>query len=314
MDDLFLAFRDRINEIRWLDVHTKKEAMRKLENIVRIIGYPDWLANAKEVVKRYNPLKFDRRKYFENAVQAQVFTKLIPAIEQSRHSYLDRSNIYFGFPWQLNAFHLTDLVLIQINSGVMQRPMFSELNPIAMNFGGIGSIIAHEITHGFDSIGSLLDSRGVRRHWMSDYSHHELYKKSKCFVRQYNRIQVKLPDGSIIRPNGKKSLPENMADNGGMFTAFRAMQNVLGPRVDVHQPLTPQDPFSPAQAFFLSLAQSWCGEMNSDMVRYMVKHDVHSPNPARVYGSIANSLDFARAFQCSIGSKMVPSSRRCRAY
>ena len=105
---------------------------------------------------------------------------------------------------------MTDLVLIQINSGILQRPIYSVLNPTAMNYGSVGTVVAHEITHGFDSIGALLDSRGVRRHWMTEKSHHQFYLKGKCFIKQNNNIKVKLSDGSTVLPNGKKSLPENM--------------------------------------------------------------------------------------------------------
>lgn len=316
IDSLFDAFKERLEELDWMDAPTKEESLEKLKNIVRVIGYPEWLSNPKSVVDHYRPLKIDAKKYFENAVQAQVFTELSPAIQQSRHTSLDRGKTYFGYPWQLNAFHLTDLVLIQINPGVLQRPVFSELNPMAMNYGGIGTIIAHEITHGFDSVGSLLDSRGVRRHWMTERAHHELYTRSKCFVNQYNRMKVKLPDGSFVRPNGKKSLPENMADGGGMHTSFRAMRKHYGDQVDIYKPNHPKDPFSPAQTFFLSLGQSWCSEIDSAVTRYMIAHDVHSPNPARVHGSIANSPEFARAFGCAVGSQMVPRpfSRMCRAF
>ncbi|KAJ3345106.1 Neprilysin-4 [Kappamyces sp. JEL0680] len=316
INHLFDAFRERIVELDWMDQETKDHSLAKLDNIVRVIGYPDWLSNTTMVVERYKPLVLHRKRYFENAVQAQVFTELVPSIRQSRHSSLDRGNIFFGYPWQLNAFHLTDLVLIQINSGVLQRPLFSELNPLAMNYGGIGSIIAHEITHGFDSIGSLLDWRGVRRHWMSEKSHHEFYLRSKCFVKQYNEMVITTPDGERIHSNGKKSLPENMADGGGMHTAFRAMQNELGPKVDLYRPAQPADPFSPAQTFFLALGQSWCSRMDSSLMRYMVSMDVHSPNPARVHGSIANSPEFARAFRCRTGSPMSPrpAEKMCRAY
>jgi predicted metalloendopeptidase len=312
LDGLFEAFRARLLELDWMDQITKRQSLNKLDNIVRIVGYPDWLSDPDTVEKYHKPLVLNPRKYFENAVQAQVFTELMPAIQQSRHETLDRSNIYFGYPWQLNAFHLTDLVLIQINAGILQRPMFSSLNPTAMNYGGLGTVIAHEITHGFDSIGALLDSRGVRRHWMTEKSHHQFFLRSKCFVKEYNELEIKLDDGTTAHANGKKSLPENMADNGGMFTAFRAMRNEVGD--DVFE--KGDHPFSPAQTFFLSMAQSWCSRRSAAMTRYMLAVDVHSPNPARVHGMVMNSPDFARAFQCKIGSKMRPhpAEQTCRAY
>ncbi len=315
VDALFTAFRERITELEWMDKETKYLSLKKLDNIVKIIGYPDWLANSTLVSERYKPLILNPHNYFENAVQAQIFTELVPEIHQARHATLDRKNIFFGYPWQLNAFHLTDLVLIQINSGILQRPLFSELNPLAVNFGGIGTILAHEITHGFDSIGSLLDWRGVRRHWMTEESHHEFFIRSKCFVDQYNSIKIKLPDGSVVNPNGKKSLPENMADGGGMHTSFRAMKNLLGPSVDVFEKQA-GEPFSPAQSFFLAMGQSWCSSVDPVMIRYLISSDVHSPHSARVYGSIANSVEFSKAFHCKTGSRMSPrpESQMCRAY
>ncbi|KAI8896347.1 hypothetical protein BC833DRAFT_597706, partial [Globomyces pollinis-pini] len=255
--NLFDSFRERTKDLDWLDESSKNEAILKLDNMVKVVGYPDWLSNPTTVANHYRPLKFKPDHYFENAVEAQVFTALIPNIEQSRHKALDRANVYFGYPWQLNAFHLTDIVLIQINSGILQRPLYSALNPVAMNYGAIGSILAHEITHGFDSIGSQLDANGVRRQWMSKKSHQSFVEKSKCFVDQYNNMKLKMDDtGLFLTPNGKKSLPENMADNGGLMTSFAAFSK-LAKGKDIYSK-QPNQPFSDAQAFFLSYGQAWC--------------------------------------------------------
>eukprot|EP00842_Homolaphlyctis_polyrhiza_P005749 jgi/Hompol1/6175/HPOL_002183-RA len=147
IDELFDAFRHRLERIDWMDDRTRDAAIDKLDNIVRVVGYPDWLADADLVSRYYDSLEFKEDTYFENAVSAQVFTDLIPSINQFRDKELIRQNMYLGYPWMLNAFHLIDLVQIQINSGLLQRPLFSSSNPSAMNYGSVGAIIGHEITH-----------------------------------------------------------------------------------------------------------------------------------------------------------------------
>jgi predicted metalloendopeptidase len=150
---LFDSFRHRLEQLDWMDHETKVAAKKKLDNLLTVVGYPNWMADAEKVSNYYRPMKIKPSTYFENAVQAQLFARLVPSILQNKLYSLDRAGKFFGFPWQLNAFHMTDLVQIQINPGIFQRPLFSHHNADAINYGSIGMIIAHEITHGFDSNG-----------------------------------------------------------------------------------------------------------------------------------------------------------------
>ncbi|KAI8926838.1 hypothetical protein BC831DRAFT_504232 [Entophlyctis helioformis] len=207
VQSLVSAFRDRLQTMDWMDEPTRKAALAKLDNMVRVVGYPDWLTDAQTVAEYHSALEFDPEKYFENAVQAQLFTDLVPSIHQLRRQTVDRASTYLGYPWQLNAFHLTDLVQIQINAGLLQRPLFSSSNPSAMNYGSVGMIIGHEITHGFDSNGYQIDRDGVRREWMTPAVQRVFVEHAQCFLDQYRQYSVTLSTGKRIPSAASRRSP-----------------------------------------------------------------------------------------------------------
>ncbi|KAI8908534.1 hypothetical protein EDD86DRAFT_247697 [Gorgonomyces haynaldii] len=308
INHLMDTFEDRLKTIEWMDHESKSEALEKLGNMINTVGYPDWLKDPYLVASYHRPLKFKPNHYFENAVQAELYSTLIPWIHQMRKHHLDRVNTYYGSPWQLNAFHLSDMVQIQINSGILQRPLFSSSNPEAMNFGSLGMIIGHEITHGFDSSGFRLDARGVKREWMSSASRNEFMQRTQCFLDQYSEAQVKLSTGEEFHPK-PQTIGENMADNGGLHTAYDAWLRTG------EQPEDKMDKFTKEQLFFMAFGQTWCAVRDDSTIKFLLEKDVHSPNPIRVNEAVRNHPGFQKAFKCSKESKMVrPESQICRLY
>ncbi|KAJ3162073.1 Endothelin-converting enzyme 2 [Geranomyces michiganensis] len=315
VDELVSSFGDRLGKLEWMDEQTKKAARAKLDNMISIVGYPPWLAEADTVADYYAPLRFDKSKYFENAVQAQSFALFAPSIHQSADSsrFL-RDRLYFGYSWQLNAFHLTDFVQIQINPGILQRPLFSARNPMSMNYGGLGMVIGHEVIHGFDSNGRLLDKDGARRPWWTRSSVEAFQKREQCFRKQYGAETVTLRDHTQLRVDGDRTLAENIADNGGLRAAHAAWMSAERKLDSGFSPSDAEkgrdgEPFggglTKEQTFFMAFAQTWCAtRKGDDKTRFLLRDDPHSPNRVRVNGAVANSAEFARAFGCRVGDPM----------
>ncbi|KAJ3278796.1 Endothelin-converting enzyme 2 [Borealophlyctis nickersoniae] len=313
ISELVDAFRTKIQSIGWMDLPTKQAALAKLDNMVKIVGYPDWLTDASLVDAYYKDLKFDRTKYFENAVAAQVFADFAPSRHQIGKDF-ERANLYFGYPWQLNAFHLTDYVQIQINPGILQRPLFSTVNPSAMNYGSLGTIIGHEITHAFDSTGYKLDKDGILQPWWTPFSTQQFHVGAQCFEDQYNKYQMGFTDGGVVRVHGKRTLGENIADNGGMDVALTAWLHAIGGVEKARSKAEGFGGWTWEQVFFLSFGQTWCSAKDEASTRFLLENDVHAPNPVRVRGVLHNSPEFARAFGCPIGSPMNPTGDEGRCY
>ncbi|KAJ3214460.1 Endothelin-converting enzyme 2 [Dinochytrium kinnereticum] len=293
INTLFDSYKHTLGQLYWMDEPTRAAALKKLSKMIKIIGYPDWIANAETVDKYHNMLEFHEKTYFENAVIGQVFAELYPSIHQ-RGRALEKETLLFGFPWQLNAFHLTDYVQIQINSGILQRPLFSTLNPDPMNYGSLGVVIGHEITHAFDATGYKLDSDGILQPWWSEQSTKNFVKGSKCFEEQYGNFSVlAFPNGTRLPINGKITVSENIADNGGFDVALRAWRSLPSVNATQNKPL----------------------EGFKGLSALQIQGDAHAPNEARIWGVVANSKDFGAAFQCPVGSRYnPPQNKRCHLY
>ena len=314
VNHLVESFRHKITNLGWMDPPTKQAALAKLDNLVKVVGYPDWLIDTTKVAQYHSSLTFSKSEYFENAVQAQTFSDLTPSQHQLRAGAFERTNMYFGYPWQLNAFHLTDYVQIQINPGILQRPLFSALNPDAMNYGSLGTIIGHEITHAFDSMGYKLDKDGIKRPWWTARSMALFEVGSQCFEEQYDRYRVVFRDRSMGNVDGKQTLAENIADNGGMDVALDAWLRKIGGKHKAKELAEGFGGLTWEQVFFVSFGQTWCSAKGDDDVRFLLKEDVHAPNGVRVRGVLHNSPEFAEAFGCRVGTGMNPLGDGGRCY
>ncbi|KAJ3111934.1 Endothelin-converting enzyme 2 [Phlyctochytrium bullatum] len=269
INTLFDAYKTTLGGLSWMDEPTRAAALKKLSKMIKIVGYPDWIADAKAIDDYHSFLEFHPKTYFENAVIAQVFAELYPSIHQKGRP-LEKETLLFGYPWQLNAFHLTDYVQIQINSGILQRPIFSTLNPAPMNFGSLGVVIGHEITHAFDATGYKLNWDGILQPWWTKKSTQNFVKGSKCFEEQYGNFSVlAYPNGTRLPVNGKITVSENIADNGGFDVALRAWRSLRNVNETESKPLQGFKGLSSLQVFYLSFAQTWCSVRDDAQVRFL---------------------------------------------
>ncbi|HEX8288385.1 MAG TPA: M13 family metallopeptidase [Pyrinomonadaceae bacterium] len=296
VNNLTAAFRERLLKLDWMSDETRKQALVKLDAIVQKIGYPDkW--------ESFDGLKISRESFFDNTLQAIAFhgDKNLQKIGKP----VDRTEWAMTVP-TVNAYYSSLLNEIVFPAGILQPPMFDPNADDAINYGAIGAVIGHEITHGFDDKGSLFDAKGNLRMWWTPEDRAKFDQRAECIVKQYNSYQV--ADDLFI--NGKLTLGENIGDLGGLTVAYEAyMKSLSGkPRVEI-------DGFTPEQRFFLGYAQAWVRQARAEFERNYVKNDVHSLPRFRVLGPLSNMPQFAAAFNCKPGDKMVrPESERCQIW
>lgn len=275
VDDLLHGFQTKLSELTWMDAETKKHALEKLQNTVSVVGYPDWLMNTELVEEYYAPLRVEQKQYFENAVRAQAYAYFAPSIKQVG-KLVDRSQLFQGYAWELNAFALLDSVQIQINPALLQRPLFSAKNPRSINYGSLGMVIGHEITHGYGEIGFLSDKNGERRNWWTKESLEALDEGATCFAEQYGKYTIPLSDGTSVPLDGTQTLGENIADNGGLAVAYKAwrMAEAKALGVSEEEASAQMEPgfggLTKDQAFFLGFGQTWCSNQDDRALKFAV--------------------------------------------
>ncbi|XP_077007654.1 membrane metallo-endopeptidase-like 1 isoform X2 [Tamandua tetradactyla] len=302
------VFVETLDELAWMDHESKQKAQEKAMNIREQIGYPDYILEEsnKHLDEEYSNLNFSEDLYFENSLQnlqagaQRSLKKLREKVDQ---------NLWIIGAAVVNAFYSPNRNQIVFPAGILQPPFFSKQQPQALNFGGIGMVIGHEITHGFDDNGRNFDKDGNMLDWWSNFSAQHFQEQSECMAYQYGNYTWDLADQQNV--NGFSTLGENIADNGGVRQAYKAYMKWLmeGGR----DPQLPGLDLTLSQLFFINYAQVWCGTYRPEFAVQSIKTDVHSPLKYRVLGSLQNLAAFADAFHCALGTPMHPHER-CRIW
>ncbi|CAK1547341.1 unnamed protein product [Leptosia nina] len=296
------SFRELLHRTDWIDDETKKLAGHKVDTMMLRIGYPDFILKKHELDERYKEVKIHPDKYFENILNIlQHLTKM----EQSRIGQPVNKTLWNTAPAVVNAYYSRNKNQIMFPAGILQPPFYHRHFPRSLNFGGIGVVIGHEITHGFDDKGRLFDCEGNLHRWWSDSAIEAFHKRAQCLIDQYGQYIV--PEVNM-KLDGVNTQGENIADNGGVKQAFHAYLHWLE-RHDAAEETLPGLNHTHTQLFFLNFAQVWCGAMRPEAMRNKLKTAVHSPGRFRVIGTLSNSKDFAREFQCPPGSPMNPINK-----
>jgi predicted metalloendopeptidase len=287
VNNLKEALAERIKSLEWMDEPTKQEALKKLAAFTVKIGYPDkW--------RDYSALKIDRSSYAQNVLRGDAFE--VDRLFKKIGKPVDRTE--WGItPPTVNAYYNPNMNEIVFPAGILQPPFFDPKADDAVNYGGMGAVIGHEMTHGFDDQGRQYDAVGNLRDWWSAESAKAYTERSKAVVAQYAAYEP-LPG---IKLNGELTQGENIADIGGVKLAFTALQKAIakkGPQPKI-------DGFTPEQRFFLGYAQIWRNNIRDEELKLRVNTDPHSPGSFRTIGPLSNLDEFKKAFDIPDGSRMV---------
>ncbi|HWS53065.1 MAG TPA: M13 family metallopeptidase [Pyrinomonadaceae bacterium] len=295
--NLINAFRERVQELDWMSDETRKQALAKLNAFGQKIGYPErWID--------YSALDVARDSYVQNVMRAASFEvrRDLAKIGKS----VDRTEWGMSPP-TVNAYNHLVLNEIVFPAGILQAPFFSPAADDAINYGAIGAVIGHEITHGFDDQGATFDHQGNLRNWWTEADLKSFQSRSECIVNQFAAYEVE----PGLKMQGKLVAGESIADLGGLQVAYDAfMKSLEGkPRpADI-------DGFTPEQRFFLGWAQVWAAKYTPEITRLITQSDPHPISRFRVNGPLSNMPEFAAAFRCKAGDPMVrPEKDRCKIW
>jgi predicted metalloendopeptidase len=284
--DLFAVYEDRIKKLDWMSPATKKKALAKLALMSRKIGYPKkW--------KSYKGLIVKRNDYFGNLMRSTAY-------EHARHMRklgrpIDRDE-WFMYPQEVNAYHSSNLNDIAFPAAILQPPFFNLSADDALNYGAIGSVIGHEITHGFDDQGAKFDGNGNLKTWWTPEDKKRFEAKGELVRDQFNSYTV--ADGVSV--NGQLTLGENIADLGGVSIAYDAYIRFLN-RTGARETL---DGYTPEQRFFLGFAMFERELIRPEFQKLAALTDPHSPGEFRINGPLSNFTEFYTAFNVTKGDKL----------
>ena len=292
------AMKQDIADLSWMSDTTKKQAYEKLNTIVNNIGYPDQWRN-------YSSVTVASDDYVGNVERASAFEV------QRQYNKIDKPTDRKDWsmtPPTVNAYYRPSMNDINFPAGILQPPFYGASMDDAVNYGAIGVVIGHELTHGFDDHGRKFDAQGNFKDWWTPEDGKQFEQRAGCTADEYSSFVAVKDDKGEVKLNGKLTLGENTADNGGLKLAYMALTEILG-----NAPVKPIDGYTPQQRFFLAYGQVWCQNVTDQEARKRALTDPHSPGEWRVNGAVQNSAAFQQAWGCKAGQPMV-SANACRVW
>lgn len=281
-----------LQQQNWMSPVTKKKAEEKLAAYRDKIGYPEhW--------RSYAGVQVTPANFIEDLHNASVFNY----DWQINHINKPVDEKEWGMtPSTVNAYYDPSMNDINFPAGILQPPFYSQSIDPAVNYGAIGVVIGHEMTHGFDDEGSQFDAQGNLKNWFTPEDRAKFNTMTSCEVKEYGNFEPV----TGLKLNGKLTLGENTADNGGLRVAYRALQTVLDKEPAAEQ-AKKIDGYTADQRFFIAFAQVWCGNIKDAAERVRVRTDPHSPGEFRTNGTVQNFPAFGKAFDCHAGQPMMPT-------
>ncbi len=296
--NLQTALGQRIDEATWMGAETKAQAKDKLSNFIIKIGYPDkW--------KDYSGFQVNDSLSLYANLQNIARWETDDVIARRANKRVDKTE--WGMtPQTINAYYNPTTNEICFPAAILQPPFFDPTADDAANYGAIGGVIGHEMSHGFDDQGSQFDKTGNQRNWWTAADKRNFDARTKVLADNFSAFEV-LPG---VKVNGKQTLGENIGDNGGLNIALRALENAMK-----QNPLGVKDGFTPEQRFFLAWGRVWASNMAPEYVKYLLTVDVHSPNMARVNGALPQIDAWYKAFGVKKGDKLfLPKNKRAHIW
>ncbi|HEY6448143.1 MAG TPA: M13 family metallopeptidase [Acidobacteriaceae bacterium] len=300
--DIETAMGKDIEGLDWMSPDTKKQAIAKLHSVADKIGYPNkW--------RDYSKLKIESGDAFDNAVRAREFETAYQLDKIGKPVNRDEWEMT---PPTVNAYYDPSMNDINFPGGILQPAFYDKDATAATNYGHIGAVVGHELTHGFDDQGAKFDGNGNLHDWWTPADEKAFGAKTDCLVNEYGSFTA-VDD---LKVNGKLTLGENTADNGGARIALMALmarETLEGTPAAKTAEQEGEQKFSPQQQFFIGYAQNWCSTERPQYLEQSVRVDPHSPDALRVRGVLVNMPEFAKAFGCKAGQPMAPV-KSCRVW
>jgi endothelin-converting enzyme/putative endopeptidase len=275
-----------LGTLDWMTPKTKEQAMNKLHSILNKIG-------TNEKWQTYSTVEITPNDLYGNAERASIYE--VKRQLAKINNDVDKREWFMSQP-TVNAYYDPQMNNINFPAGILQPPFYDNKMDDAVNYGGIGAVIGHELTHGFDDQGRQFDARGNLRDWWTEQDGKAFDQRADCFVQQYGSYTA-VDD---VKLNGKLTLGENTADNGGLRLAYMALMDKLKGKEPPKK-----DGFTAAQRFFLGWGQIWCQNVTPQTARLRAQTDPHSPGEFRVNGVVSNMPEFQKAFACRTAQPMV---------
>jgi endothelin-converting enzyme/putative endopeptidase len=288
--DIESAMNKEIEAQTWMSAETKQKAEAKLHMVADKIGYPDhW--------RDYSTLEVVRGDTIGNAWRAVEFEN---KRELAKIGKPVNRGEWITTPATVNAYYNPTMNDINFPAAILQAPFYDPHATDAANYGHIGAVVGHELTHGFDDQGSQFDGNGNLSDWWTADDRQKFDAMTDCEVKEYGNFTA-IDD---VKLNGKLTLGENTADNGGIRLAYSAfLTDAKRKGIDLE---AKQDGYTALQQFFIAFGQNWCSDMRPEIIRLHVQTDEHSPEPFRANGVVQNIPDFGKAFGCKVGQPMMP--------
>jgi len=306
------VLKERIPKMSWIDKQSSKLAIEKVEAINPKIGYPDFIMDPIKLDEKYKGLEIVNNDFFTNMVNSSKHDVRRILMEVNKPT--DKST-WEMTPLIANAYYHPVNGEICFPAGILRDPFFSSTNPSYINYGAIGAVMGHEITHAFDNNGKDYDKNGKLSNWWTNSTTEEFNKLTQCYIEQYGNYTVDGTDGIKLNINGKLTLGENLADNGGLARSYDAYKRSLSKKKSENnnQLLPNLTKYSKDQLFYISYGQTFCSKFRPEYHINQVHSDPHSPNKVRINGPLSNSKEFAKTFKCKSNSPMNPE-KKCSMY
>ncbi|XP_014481617.1 PREDICTED: neprilysin-11 isoform X1 [Dinoponera quadriceps] len=303
VSDIREEFTKILKKVEWMDEKTRANALDKAASMVSHIAYPDELLDDKKLEEFYAGLELNSDDYLGSILNLTIFGTDF-SFGRLRQPVNKTEWISHGRPAVVNAYYSSIENSIQFPAGILQGAFFSNDRPRYMNYGAIGFVIGHEITHGFDDQGRQFNKEGNLVDWWEPETKEQYLKRAECIIYQYGNYTVKDVGMNL---NGINTQGENIADNGGIKEAYLAYNEWV--KRNGHEPKLPGLPYSPKQMFWISAANTWCSKYRPEAMKLRITTGYHSPSEFRVLGPLSNMEAFAQDFNCPLGSKMNPTKK-----
>ncbi|CEP16542.1 hypothetical protein [Parasitella parasitica] len=278
------AWLECIPQLEWLDDQTKAKAIEKVNLIAHKVAYSIASPDIRQPlsIEKYNEgIYVNETSFYDtgNIIVTWFGRKMWKEAGQK----VDKDKWYMS-PQTVNAYYTSNGNEIVIPAGIMQSPMYDNAYPEYFNYGGMGMIVGHEITHAFDSAGRKYDGHGLLSDWWTNETSAKFEEKSQCFVNQYSKFIVSGPGNTSLNVNGKLTLSENLADNGGASVSFAAYK-----KLDKQEQALPGlEHLSPEALFYINMGRTWCGRYRPEFEQQLIYTDTHSPLKARINGTVSS--------------------------